>query len=165
MFDVRTNERIRISPVLVIKDDQNLGVMPTMQALRLAREAGLDLVEVNPQARPPVCRIIEFGKFRYEQTQKEKLQKKRPSEPKEVQLSPVIGEHDLQVKIKAVMRFLEEGRPVVVRMLFKARQITHKDIGRGIVNRMIDEVEAFGVLVKTPSFQGNTLMFTLNPKK
>lgn len=162
----RINEAIRISPVRVIREGENIGVISTAEALKLAREVGLDLVEIVPDSRPPVCRIMDFGKYRYEQSLKQKEQKKntKESQPKEVWLRPVTQEHDLETKTKAVIKFLEAGHPVVVKIEYKAREISHKELGFKILQSIVKNVADAGTARK-PSMLGKILSCYLEPKK
>jgi len=163
--NTRVNERIRISPVLVISDGENLGIMPTSDAIRIARERGLDLVEVSPNVRPPVCRIIDYGKFKYDKSKKEASQKKSVKGNKQVRLRPVTDKHDLETKIKQINGFLEEGHGVLLTMKFKAREITHKDIGLKIIEQIISETSESGNVLSKASFQGKMLTCVIGPKK
>ena len=162
----RINERIRISPVQVIQDGQNLGSMPTAEALKRAREVGMDLVEISPNSRPPVCRIMDYGKFKYEQSLKLKEQKKncKNTQPKEVWLRPVTQAHDLETKTKAVIKFLEEGHPVNVKIEFKAREVSHKELGYDILKSIVDAVGEKGSARK-PSMLGKIINCFIEPKK
>lgn len=129
---MRINERIRISPIRLIDQDSNqVGIVETYKALDMAREAGLDLVEVSPEAKPPVCKIIDYGKWKYQQKKKEQKAKShsKTSEMKEVRLRPSTDDHDLEIKLARARAFLAEGHKVQFTMMFKGRQNAHKDIG------------------------------------
>ena len=154
----RVNERIRIREVRLIDDaGQQLGVMPTEKALELAREKGLDLVEVAPDSRPPVCKILDYSKFKYEEKKRKRESAKKQHKviTKEVRLRPKTGEHDYQVKIKHARRFLSKGYKVQVNVLFRGRERAHTDIARGHLDRMaedlVDVVDSFdgGAVVHT----------------
>lgn len=161
----RVNERIRFSPVRVI--DQNgtqLGEMPTDKARSLAREASLDLVEVAPQARPPVCRIMDYGKFKYEQSLKEKKQRKNgKAQLKEVRLSPDIAAHDVETKVTQARKHLESGHSVQLKLRYKGRENAHKDLGFEVINRMIEKLSDTGKLSRKPSIEGKVLHCLIDP--
>lgn len=163
----RVNEQIRIPKVMVIDDKgQNLGEMSNEDAKRLAREANLDLVEVAPQARPPVCRIMDYGKFKYEKGQKEKKQKgnSKNNKTKVVRLSPNIGEHDIDTKLKNVRKFLESGDKVLLQLRYKGRAKAHKDVGFDIVSQITDKVTDIATSQK-PRLQGAVLSCVIEPNK
>jgi translation initiation factor IF-3 len=161
---VRCNERIRISPVRVIHDGKNLGIMPTHEALNRARNLGLDLVEVSAQSRPPVCSIMEYGKFMYDKQKKEK-DKQTHKKEKEICLRYVIADHDLLTKVNQVRKFLEEGIKVKVIVKFKQREKAHKDQGFLVINKLISGVEDLAVLEKAPSMEGSNIVVRLDTKK
>jgi len=163
----RVNDQIRISPVRVVKDGEQLGVMPLDKAKRLARNAKLDLVEIAPQARPPVCNIIDYGKFRYQQSIKEKeiKQKSKTSEVKEIRLSPKIAVHDIDTKTKAARKFLEQGKKVQFNLLFKGRDLAHKDTGFAVVKRMAENLEDVAQVELKPKLDGKRLICRLEPKR
>jgi translation initiation factor IF-3 len=165
--DFRINHQIRISPVVVIADGKNLGSMSTSAALKLAEESGLDLVEITPDARPPVCRLMDYGKFKYEKGVKEKQQKKgvRASQLKEIRLRPVTQDHDLDTKARAAHEFLVSGHPVQVTIKFKAREITHKELGFEVIQDILEKVSGVGKLRGNPSLQGKTLTCLIDPLK
>lgn len=163
----RINERIRISPVMVVRDGSNLGVMSTAEALRTAKDDGLDLVEISPNSRPPVCRIMDYGKFKYEKNIKEKQQRKnaKSSQPKEVRLRPVTQDHDLDTKTRAIKGFLEDGHSVQIKIKFKAREITHKELGFSVVHAIVDKLAGIGQLKGKPSLMGKWLNCVIEPTK
>lgn len=162
---VRINERIRISPVLAINGEENLGIISTDAAMKIARGLGLDLVEVSPNARPPVCRIMDFGKFKYEQKVKTKNQKKAKAvQIKEVHLRPVTGTHDIEVKTKAIRRFLESKDIVHIKMYFEKREIDHKDLGFSIIDGIIANLKDIGEVRSRPAMQSRTLICVLEPR-
>jgi translation initiation factor IF-3 len=164
----RVNNGIRISPVMVIdKEGQNLGVMTADRARYLARQDDLDLVEVAPNARPPVCRIMDYSKFKYEQTIKEKEKKNNANKTqlKELRLSPVIGENDLGVKVKFAERWLEDGDKVLLKVKFKKRQMAHKDLGLVVVNKIIEVLKEVASPQSPPKFAGDSLTCILEPAK
>lgn len=167
---VRVNWQIRVPQVRLIKDDKQLGVVSIDKARKIAEEAGLDLVEVAPTAKPPVCKIIDFGRYRYEQQIKKKEQVKKQKESKiqlkELRLRPTIEKHDVDVKISQAKKFLEEGMKVQLNLLFKGqREISHKDQGFLVINNIIKSLEELAVLEKSPKFDGNKIICCLSPKK
>lgn len=164
----RVNGQIRISPVVVINPDgHNMGSMPTARALDMAVESGLDLVEIAPNSRPPVCRIMDFGKFRFEQNVKEKKQrrKQKQSQVKEVRLSPSIQDHDIDTKFKAAEKFLEAGHRVNVRLDFRRREIAHRDIGMKVIESFVDRLKEHGTALSRPKSEGRSLFCMVEPKE
>ena len=162
----RVNEKIRFSPVMVIdQNDNNLGVISTDEARSKAQNAQLDLVEISAGTRPPVCRIMDFGKFRYEQSVKEKKQrsKQKNMQPKEVRLSPRIAEHDAQVKGKMARKFLEKGHKVHLRLEYKRRENAHKDLGFIVIKKISEDLQDVANCSK-PKLEGRFLTCILEPK-
>lgn len=154
------NNQIRFAQVLVIdQTGKQLGVMNSYQANQLAEQAGLDLLCVAPGAKPPVCKILDYGKHRFEQQKKAKEAKKNQHiiEIKEIQISPQIGEHDLQVKVRAAIGFFEEGDKVKLVLRFKGRQMAHKEIGTEMVNKFIEAVKHVSIVEKRPELEGKLL--------
>jgi translation initiation factor IF-3 len=143
-----------------------LGVLPTHEALRLAREADLDLVEVNPKGVPPVCKIMDFGKFKYEEKKKENEAKKRQVqvELKEVKLRPKTDDHDLEVKVKHIRRFLEDGNKVKVTCRFRGREITHPETAEVQLLHFIDSTKDIAIVEQTPRMEAKTMTILLSPK-
>ena len=141
--------------------------MPTRDALTRAQEAGLDLVEVAPTANPPVCRIMDFGKYKYEQAKRERSahKKSKTSEIKGMRLSPKIGEHDLQVKTRAVSGFLRDGDKVRVSMWFRGREMAHPNVGEQILRRMAQQLADVGVVERPPIMEGRNMIMILTPKR
>lgn len=137
------------------------------EALARAQEAGLDLVEVAPTANPPVCRIMDFGKYKYEQAKRERQahRKSKTSELKGMRLSPKISEHDLQVKTKAVSSFLKDGDKVRVSMWFRGREMAHPQVGEQILLRMAQQLADVAVVERPPSIEGRNMVMVLAPKK
>lgn len=165
---IRINERIRVPEVRLIGAEGNqLGIVSIDKARQIAEEASLDLVEVAPQAVPPVCRVLDYNKFRYDQEKKEREAKKhqRQSRIKEIRLHPNIDEHDLQVKLKQAMGFLKKKDRVKVDLFFKGRQIEHLDLGRKILDKFIADTQSEGQIEKEPSLEGKIMSFVLAPKK
>ncbi|MBN8616960.1 MAG: translation initiation factor IF-3 [Deltaproteobacteria bacterium] len=163
----RTNHRIRVPEVRVIgAQGEMLGVLPTHEALRLAREADLDLVEVNPKGVPPVCKIMDFGKFKYEEKKKENELKKRQVqvELKEVKLRPKTDDHDLEVKAKHIRRFLEDGNKVKVTCRFRGREITHPETAEVQLVHFIETTKDIAIVEQTPRMEAKTMTILLSPK-
>ncbi len=164
---VRINERIMAKTVRVIgPDGEQLGVFPRDIALKKAQEFYLDLVEVAPQANPPVCRIIDFSKYKYEQIKREKEVKKhqKQTQLKEVRIRPHIDSHDYEVKLKHIKEFLEKKHKVRVRMWFRGREIAHKDIGSRLIDKLLKDIEAVGRVDREPHMLGKTMVLILSPK-
>jgi translation initiation factor IF-3 len=141
--------------------------MPTRDALARAQEAGLDLVEVAPTANPPVCRIMDFGKYKYEQAKRERSahKKSKTSDIKGMRLSPKIGEHDLQVKTRAVSGFLRDGDKVRVSMWFRGREMAHPNVGEQILRRMAQQLTDVGVVERPPIMEGRNMIMIMAPKR
>jgi translation initiation factor IF-3 len=164
----RVNQQIRISPVRVIDPEGNqVGILPIEKALETAEELGLDLVEVAPMARPPVCRIMDYGKFRYEEQRKarEARKKQHRVDLKEVKLRPGIEDHDFDFKAKHARRFLEEGNKVKVTMMFRGRQMAHPEIGREVLERMVEVVADVGKVESAPAMEARSMTMVLAPLK
>lgn len=164
---VRINERIRIREVRLIDEDgAQLGVLATRDALEIARERGLDLVEVQPNAIPPVCRLMDYGRFRYEESRRERDSRKKAKGAtlKEVRLAPKIGAHDLQTKARQAQKFLEEGDKVKVSVLFRGREMLHQEIGRGLLDQVIVQLQPFGNLEQDARMEGRSMSIFMSPK-
>jgi translation initiation factor IF-3 len=162
------NERIRAREVRVIDDDgQQLGIMPPFEAIKKAREKNLDLVEISPTAQPPVCRIMDYGKFLYQKEKQEREAKKHQKviTVKEVKFRINVDEHDYQTKKNHVIRFLEEGDKVKATIFFRGREMTRTSLGRGVLERLINDVAEKGIVEFRPRQEGNTLHAILAPKK
>jgi translation initiation factor IF-3 len=165
---VRINRQIRISPVRVIDDEgEQLGIMPVEQAIETAEEKGLDLVEVAPDSRPPVVRIMDYGKFKYEQARKARQAKKKQHnvQLKEVKFRPGIEEHDLEFKLRHARRFLEEGNKVKATVMFRGRQVAHPQLGRDVLVRVAGELEDVGKMENNPVLEGRNMIMVLAPRK
>ena len=164
----RVNERIRIREVRLIDEaGQQLGMVPTFQALNIARERGLDLVEVAPNAVPPVCRIMDWGKERYEQSRKER-ESRRNSKAitiKEVRLKPKTDDHDLDTKTRKAKEFLQDGDKVKLTVLFRGRENLHPEVGRALLDRMLDQLGPHAVIESPPRLEGRNMSAMLAPKK
>lgn len=152
--------------VLLIDDEgQKLGVMPTHQALEMARERDLDLVEVAPNANPPVCRILDYGKFKYEQAKKEREAHKhqKQSQLREVRFRPKIGQHDIDVKARVARQLLQEGDKVKMSVMFRGREITHPEIGRDLLLRVAESLQDVAVVERPPAMEGRFMNMYLAP--
>ncbi len=164
----RVNHRIRSREVRVIDDDGGqLGVMPPQQAIRVAEEKGLDLVEVAPNGDPPVCRIMDYGKYRYQMKRKAHEAKKhqRSVTVKEVKFRPNTDEHDYEFKKNHIIRFLKQGDKVKANVWFRGREIVHKEIGRALIQRLVEELEEIGAVENRPKMEGNNLVAIFAPLK
>ena len=147
-------------------DGEQIGVIPTRQALETASEFGLDLVEVSPNASPPVCKIMDYGRYRYEQTKKKQEAKKKQStfQIKEIKVRPKTGEHDLQTKIGHIKKFIARRDKVKVTVIFRGREITLSKLGMAMLEKIATETEEFASVEQTPKFEGRTLAMILGPK-
>ncbi len=164
--NLRVNEGIRASEVrLVGEKGEQLGVMPLNQALETARKHNLDLVEVAATAIPPVCRLLDYGKYRYEQTKKEREARRSQKVLllREVRLRPKIGNHDFEAKARSVMRLLDEGDKVRVVVLFRGRESTHPEIGLRLLERMAESLKEVASLEMQPSMEGRRMSIILSP--
>ena len=164
---VRINHRIRVPEVRVVAEDgSNLGVLPTDEALRRAQEVGLDLVEVNPKAAPPVCKILDFGKFKYEEKKKQREAKRKQTvvEVKEVKIRPKTDDHDLMVKVRAARKFLESGNKVKVTCRFRGREITHPERAQMQFEAFLAKVDDLANVEQTPLMEGKNMALVLAPK-
>lgn len=164
---LRINEEIRIKEVRVTSaDGEQLGIMATRDALRMAEEQHLDLVEVAPKAKPPVCRIMDFGKYRYEQQKREKEAKKKQKviSIKEVKLRPNIEQHDFDVKLKNALRFVEEGDKVKVTIMFRGRELSHQSLGKEVLDRMADQLKDKVAIEREAKLEGKNMIMILAPK-
>lgn len=143
-----------------------LGIMSSSEALRLAQDRGLDLVEVNPKAEPPVCKVMDYGKFKYEEKKKANEARKRQTtvEIKEVKVRPKTDEHDLDTKIKHIKRFLEEGNKAKITVRFRGREVTHPEKGREVVDDIIKALEGLIVIEQMPVMEGKAMTALLAPK-
>ena len=169
MRPLRTNERIRVSQVRVIIGQHDLGVLSPIDALRMARERGLDLVEVAPNETPPVCRILDFNKFRYEEQRREREAKKKHhvAKLKEVKFKPHIEEHDYQVKLRKLRDFLLRGDQAKVTMVYRGRELAHTELGRKILDRLTDDLKSVSRVERTPLLDGRfmTMVFGADRQK
>lgn len=162
----RINHEIRIEEVRLIDETgKQLGIYPTREALRMAQDRGLDLVEVAPNARPPVCRILAYGKYMYERSRREREARKaqKQSEVKEIRLRPKIAEHDVMVKVKRARQFLADGAKVRVRVRFRGREITHKEIAKELLDRIAEQMSDVAIIEQRPAMEGYTMLMILAP--
>ena len=152
---------------MIDEEGEQLGIVPTRQAMDIARERGLDLVEVAPNAIPPVCRLMDYGKYRYEQSRKERESRKHQKtvELKEVRMKPGIDDHDLQTKARLAHRFLEDGDKVKVTVQFRGRQMAHPDLGRDVLLQLAEQLNTLGAVEQPPHLEGRNMTMILSPKK
>nr|WP_068557171.1 translation initiation factor IF-3 [Thermotalea metallivorans] len=165
--DLELNEQIRDREVrLIDTDGEQLGIMSAKKALEIAMEKRLDLVKIAPQAKPPVCRIMDFGKYKYELSKKEKEAKKKQKviNVKEVRLSPSIEEHDLNVKANHAIKFLESGDKVKVTIRFRGREVGYVELGQKVMDRFTELVSEVGTVEKKPVMEGKNMTMVLSPK-
>lgn len=164
---LRINEMIRIREVRLIDDEGNQkGIVPTVEALRLAKEKDLDLVEVSPNANPPVCKILDYGKYRFEQEKKLRDAKKNQKvlKLKEIRMQPKIGSGDLDTKAKHVQEFLDEGDKVKVTIRFRGRELAHTELGYDVLNEVLKRLTSAYVVEKQPAMDGKTMSMTISAK-
>lgn len=165
----RINWQIRIPQIRVIKDEEQLGIMSPDEARKIAQELELDLVEIVPTARPPVCRIMDYGKYKYEKKMKEKEQARKQREAatelKELRLSMGIAEHDIETKINQAKRFIADGNKVQFNLkLHGHREMTHKDQAFVVINRIVESLKDLANIEKSPKMEGNRIICCLGPK-
>jgi len=166
--DLMINEEIRDREVRVIgQDGEQLGIMATSAALALAEEKQLDLVKIAPQAKPPVCKIMDYGKYRFEQSKREREMRKNQKVivVKEVQLSATIEEHDIDVKFRAAQKFLADGNKVKVSIRFRGRQIAHSEIGLDVMKDFAERCKDCAVVERKPLMEGRNMTMVLAPKE
>ncbi len=164
----RINERILARQVLVIDEEgQTLGVLDTRQAIEIAADRGFDLVEVAPNNTPPVCKIMDFGRFKYMQEKKAHESKKHQTviQIKEIKMRPKTGEHDFQFKLKHIREFLEKGLKVKATIMFRGREVVHADLGQRILQRIGEETSDVGVIEQELKMEGRNMFLVLGPKK
>lgn len=165
--DWRVNEEIRAKEVRVVSDTgDQLGIVPVQEALNLAMQKGLDLVEVAPSAKPPVCRMMDFGKFKFEQGKREKeaRRKQKVISVKEIKMRPNIEDHDIQTKARNARRFIEAGDKVKVTIMFRGRQITHPEIAEKLSYKFADILSDISMVEKKPKVEGRNMTMMLVPK-
>jgi len=166
--ELRVNRRIRVPEVRLIgPEGEQLGVFATYEAIRRAEESGYDLVEISPTARPPVCKIMDYGKYKYEQQKKKHEQKKHQIvvKTKEIKMRAATDEHDFQTKIRHIKRFLEEGDKVKVTIRFRGREMAHIDLGQARMKKVIEEVRGLGEVESFPKVEMRQLFMMLGPAK
>jgi len=164
---IRINNNIRVKEVRVIDPDGNqVGILPIRDALAAANNFGLDLVEVSPMAKPPVCKIMDYGRYKYEQTKKlhEAKKKQATFQLKEIKVRPKTGEHDLQTKLGHIKKFLERKDKVKVTVMFRGREIALADKGRDLLKQIATDVQEIASSEQEPKFEGRTMMMVLSPK-
>ena len=162
------NDEIRDREVrLISATGEQLGILSTREALERAAEADLDLVKISPTANPPVCKLMDYGKYRFEQSKREKEARKNQKviSVKEVRLSPTIEEHDMQVRVRDCVKFLQNGDRVKVSIRFRGRMITHSDVGLQVMNEFFARVKDYAVQDRKPSTEGRTMTMMLSPKQ
>ncbi|MFQ6014569.1 MAG: translation initiation factor IF-3 [Anaerolineae bacterium] len=162
----RINEAIRAREVrLVDQSGKQLGIFPIEEALEIAQQSNLDLVEVAPHASPPVCRLLDYGKYLYERAKRQREARKaqKSTEIKEIRLRPKTGKHDLELKIKRVRAFLADGSKVKVRVLFRGREITHPEIGQQLLKKVATDLEDVATIEQAPRLEGRTMFMLLAP--
>ena len=161
---VRINRAIRVKEVRVIDPEgKQLGILPIFEALRVAASFELDLVEVSPKSEPPVCRIMDYGKFKYQQQKKAHDAKKKQAviHLKEVKMRPKTEEHDFQFKLRHIESFLKEGSKIKVTVVFRGRELAHPDLGRNMVNRIVEGIKEFGKVEQEAKFEGRNFVTIL----
>jgi translation initiation factor IF-3 len=165
---MRINHQIRVPQVRLIDEDgTQVGITPIAEAIALSQTRGKDLVEIVPQSTPPVCKIVDFSKFRYEQDKKEReaRKKQKTGQLKEVRVRPRIGEHDLEIKLKHAREFLLENDKVQITVMFMGREMQHRDLGMTLINRIKDSLADVSDVEQNPSMFGNRIFLGLMPKK
>jgi len=164
---ININRNIRAKEVRVIDPDGNqIGIIPTYKAIAVANDFGLDLVEISPNANPPVCKIMDYGRYKYELTKKKQEAKKKQAtfQLKEIKLRPKTGEHDLKTKISHIKKFIERKDKVKVTVIFRGREITLSQLGRDLLERVVQETEEIALVEQRPKFEGRTMIMVLSPK-
>jgi len=164
---IRVNERIRVPQVrLIDTTGEQIGIIPTREALKIALDKGYDLVEISPTAKPPVCKIMNYGKYKYELNKKAKSAKKKQHviHLKEMRLRPKIEEHDYQFKLRHVREFLEKGHKVKVFVQFRGREMAHQELGHNILQRLEENLRDLGIVEQKAKFEGRSLSLTFTPK-
>ncbi len=162
------NKEIRAPKIRLIDETgQQHGIVLIQEAMRLADNRGYDLIEISPNANPPVCKMLDYGKYRYEQMKKEKLQRKhqQQTQVKEIRLHPNTDDHDFEYKARHARRFLEEGNKVKATVIFKGREITYKDQGEEILQRLLEKVEDVTKVEQQPKMEGRSMIMMLAPEK
>ncbi|BCO30391.1 translation initiation factor IF-3 [Thiohalobacter sp. COW1] len=152
---------------LVAEDGEQIGVVPIARALEMAEEASLDLVEISPNAEPPVCRLMDYGKFRFDQQKKQQSARKKQKQVqvKEIKFRPGTDIGDYRVKLRNLIRFLEEGDRVKVTLRFRGREMAHQDLGRDLLERVKTDLEEYGTVEQFPKMEGRQMVMVMSPKK
>ena len=166
--ELMINEEIRDKEVrLIDSDGTQLGIVSAKEAMMKAAERELDLVKISPNANPPVCKIMDYGKYRFDQLKKEKEAKKnqKTTEVKEVRLSPNIDDHDVETKVKSAIKFLEHGDKVKVSVRFRGREMTHTNLGKEVLDAFVEALGGAGVVEKAAKMEGRNMVLFLSPKK
>lgn len=162
---LRVNDQIRISPLRVVDNlGEMLGVIPRDKALEIARERDLDLVEVAPLERPPVCKIMDYGKFKFEQNRKVRKVKQHHSQMKEIRVRPQCGAHDLEVKLKHAREFLGEKDKVQITMQFRGREMAHTEVGLEVLQKMVEKLQDIAKVEQSPRREGRRIVAVLAPR-
>ena len=163
----RVNEEIRIREVhLILQDGTNRGTVPIAEALQAAQEVGLDLVEISPNASPPIVKILDYGKYKYQEQKKaaEARKKQKVVEVKELKYRPMIDDHDYEVKMRAMQRFFEEGDKVKVTLRFRGREMAHQELGTRLLNRVKEDTTKIAKVEMEPRFEGRQMIMILAPR-
>lgn len=152
---------------MIDAEGQQLGVIPIHEAKRISEESGLDLVEVSPDAKPPVCRIMDYGKFKFQLSKRKAAAKKKQKQIqiKEIKLRPATEAADYQVKLRSIMKFLENGDKAKVTIRFRGREMSHPELGMHLLEKMIAELSEYGIVEQHPKFEGRQIVMVLAPKK
>ena len=163
----RINDDIRVREVhLIDKDGANRGNVTISEALAIAQEAGLDLVEISPNATPPVCKLLDFGKYKFQEQKKqaEARKKQKVVEVKEIKFRPMIDDHDYDVKMRSMVKFIEEGDKVKVTMRFRGRELAHQDLGMNVLMRVRDDLDVIAKVEQFPRMEGRQMIMVMSPK-
>ena len=164
---ININRNIRAKEVRVIDPDGiQIGIIPTYKAIAVANDFGLDLVEISPNATPPVCKIMDYGRYKYERTKKKQEAKKKQTtfQLKEIKVRPKTGEHDLNTKINHIKKFLDRKDKVKVTVIFRGREITLTNLGRELLEKIVQETEEIAIVEQPPKFEGRTMVMVMAPK-
>lgn len=164
--ELRTNEAIRVREVRLIDEDGGQkGIVPTVEALKMAQDRGVDLVEVAPQARPPVCKLLDYGKYKFEleKRNRESKRKQKQLKLKEIRMQPKIEEHDLQFKTKHIQEFLDEGSKVKVTIRFRGRELAHTELGRVVLDKVLEMLDPAVHVDRAPVMEGRFMSMILSP--
>lgn len=162
---IRVNNQIRVPKVRLIRNGENLGIVDTNIAKKMAMDMGLDLVEVSATSKPPVCSIIDYGKYKYNQQKKEKKKTSAVVKIKEIKLTPVIGDSDLNVKVNKIKELVSEGNKVKITLRFKKRQHAHKDVGFDVIKNFLEKLDPFVSIDMPPRLEGGAIRCRVEPKK